>query len=643
MAPVRLRVLLGDAAQQQDHLREGQLRHAARVRERRVEHRHGPFPGHGQLHLVGADAEAAHGEQPRRGAEHVRRELRAGADAQDVHVLERIGERRAGQGVRELFDLTVSRVAEDLLGPGMDALEEQDPDAVAGEGRAGGHLRTPVLAGRCGRRAMVPCAPFPAAAAALTRAGASVMENAAGSAGLQALIDALGADAVRTEPDALETWGRDWTRTHEPAPLAVVFPRSTGDVRTIVVLANRHGLALVPSGGRTGLSGGAVAAHGEVVVSLDRMRAVQGVDPVSRLLRCEAGAVTAEVQAAARDAGLYYPVDFASAGSSQIGGNVATNAGGIKVIRYGMTREWVRGLTVVTGRGDVLHLNRGLTKNNTGYDLRHLFVGSEGTLGIVTEVMLALTSPPPELAVLFLGVRDFAAVQGTLKRFAGAVTLQAFEFLSDNALDKVVEHQGLAPPLGSRAPYYVLLEFERATDVAEAAALEAFEAGVEAGEITDGVLAQSVAQARALWRLREDISETISRWTPYKNDLSVTPDRLGPFLTGVEDLVAARYPDFEVCWYGHIGDGNLHLNILKPEGLDRAAFFERCHAVSEDVMALIERLEGSVSAEHGVGLLKRDFLHHSRAPAEIALMRAIKRELDPNGILNPGKLFPPEA
>ena len=204
-------------------------------------------------------------------------------------------------------------------------------------------------------------------------------------------------------------------------------------------------------------------------------------------------------------------------------------------------------------------------------------------------------------------------------------------------------HQDLSPPLSTRAPYYVLLEYEQAHPQAEAAALAAFEAGVGDGRILDGVAAQSLTQAAALWRLREDISETISRYTPYKNDLSVTPDRLSAFLEGVEAVVGERYPDFEVCWYGHIGDGNLHLNILKPEALTVSEFYSRCHEVSHAIMAVIERLGGSISAEHGVGLLKREFLHHSRSAGEITAMRAIKRIFDPDGIMNPGKLLAPQG
>ena len=251
----------------------------------------------------------------------------------------------------------------------------------------------------------------------------------------------------------------------------------------------------MPSGGRTGLSGGAVASHGEVVVSFDRMNRVLGFEPADRLARCQAGVLTQALQAFAEEQDLSYPVDFASAGSSQIGGNVATNAGGIKVIRYGMTRDWVAGLTVVTGTGDVLKLNRGLVKNATGYDLRHLFIGSEGTLGFIVEVELRLTDPPAPSRVMVLGLDRFADVLKVLPAFQARLKLSAFEFFSSLALGKVVAHRGLSAPLAAPASFYALLEFDHAD---EAEAFAAFEAVLERGWVTDGVISQSDAQAQAL-------------------------------------------------------------------------------------------------------------------------------------------------
>ncbi len=456
---------------------------------------------------------------------------------------------------------------------------------------------------------------------------------------LQALTAIVGADRITVDADDLQRLGRDWTRAFPPKPSAVVFPRTVEQVQAIVRLANAEGFALVPSGGRTGLSGGAVATGGEVVVAFDYMNQVLGFDPVDRTVQVQAGVVTEQLQQFAEQNGLYYPVDFASAGSSQIGGNIGTNAGGIKVIRYGMTRDWVLGLTVVTGSGEILELNRGLLKNNAGYDLRQLFIGAEGTLGFVVEATIQLTRPPVGLTALVLGVPEFAAIMEVLHTFQSEIDLTAFEFFSDKALEKVVAHTGLQKPFETPAPYYALIEFEKLNDEVEAQAMALFERCVEQGWVVDGVMSQSLEQLQNLWRLREDISETLSRWTPYKNDIATIVSRVPPFIAEVDALVGREYPDFEIVWFGHIGDGNVHLNILKPDALPVAEFHEKCHHVSKWVFEIVQRYGGSVSAEHGVGLLKKDYLGYGRSAAEIELMRQIKRVFDPNGVMNPGKIF----
>ena len=444
------------------------------------------------------------------------------------------------------------------------------------------------------------------------------------------------AERISTAPADLAVWGTDWTRAHRPAPAAVVFPESVAEVAALTRLANRCGGKLVPSGGRTGLSGGAVAGAGEVVVSFDRMNRILGFDAADRVARCQAGVVTQALQAFAAAHGLHYPVDFASAGSSQIGGNVATNAGGINVIRYGMTRAWVAGLKVVTGKGDVLDLNRALVKNATGYDLRHLFIGSEGTLGFIVEADVYLTTLPPPRRVMVLGLESPPAALALLARFRAATTLSAFECFSELALAKVIAHRGVARPFETRCPFYALAEFDAA---GEAAALAALEDALRTGEVADGVLSQSEAQAERLWALREGITESIAPQTPYKNDVSVRPSEAPAFLAAVDRLVAEHYPDVEVCWFGHLGDGNLHLNILKPEGASVAAFHRRCDAISPALFEVVRTHGGSISAEHGIGLAKRDFLHFARDDAEIAIMRAVKAALDPRGVMNPGKLL----
>ncbi len=443
-------------------------------------------------------------------------------------------------------------------------------------------------------------------------------------------------DRVSADAGDLRHWGSDWTRNFRVAPSAVVFPETVQEVVAVTRLANDRGLALVPSGGRTGLSGGAVASDGEVVVSFDRMNRILGFDPVDRILRCQAGVVTAALQQHAADNGLFYPVDFASSGSSQIGGNVSTNAGGIRVIRYGLTRNWIAGLKVVTGNGEVLDCNNGLVKNATGYDLRHLFIGAEGTLGFVVEADVRLIRPPPAQRVMVLGLAKLADLLQLLELAQQALTLSAFEFFSETALGKVVAHRQVQRPFAQAAPFYALLEFDADQ---EDAALAMFAAAMERGWAIDGVSSRSDAQAGNLWALREGISESIAPFTPYKNDLSVRISEVPGFLGDVDRLVGERYPDFEVCWYGHIGDGNLHLNILKPDTLSVQAFYEQCQAINPALFEVVRARRGSISAEHGVGLLKRDYLEFSRSPAEIELMRGLKAVFDPNGVMNPGKLL----
>jgi FAD/FMN-containing dehydrogenase len=456
---------------------------------------------------------------------------------------------------------------------------------------------------------------------------------------LAALQAIAGEERVLTDEDSLQHYGRDWTRFHLPSPCAVVLPGNTEEVQAIVRLAAEHQLALVPSGGRTGLSAGGVACAGELVLVLDRLNTIDDFNPIDRTVRCGAGVITEQLQHFAQEQGLYYPVDFASAGSSQIGGNISTNAGGIKVIRHGMTRDWVAGLKLVTGTGELLDLNRGLIKNNAGYDLRQLVIGAEGTLGIVVEATMQLDRAPRDLAVLVLGSPDMGAIMQVLSTFQAEIELSAFEFFSELALQKVVEHQGLQRPFETPCEYYALLEFEQADDSAMDTAMSLFERCVEEGWVLDGTVSQSVAQAQNLWRLREDISETITPWTPYKNDISTVISKVPAFLDEVESVVNDNYPDFEIVWFGHIGDGNVHLNILKPESLPVDEFREQCGEVSKWVFEIVQRYGGSVSAEHGVGLLKKEYLAYSRSPLEIEIMRQIKRVFDPAGIMNPGKIF----
>lgn len=449
---------------------------------------------------------------------------------------------------------------------------------------------------------------------------------------------ALGEAAVSIEPDDLATYGRDWTKVYDPAPMAIAFPRRTEDVVEIVRRCADEGVAIVPSGGRTGLAGGAVAARGELVVSTERMRDLGVVDTRGLTLRAQAGAVTAAVHEHCEPHGLTWPVDFASKGSSQVGGNIATNAGGVKVIRYGLTRQWVLGLEVVTAKGEVLELGGALEKNNTGFDLRQLFIGSEGTLGLITGATLKLTRVPGHLDVFLFAVPD---LEGVLRLFdaarVGPFVISAFEFFTDRCFARLARHRALSIPLETQASHYVLLEVE----AHDRDALEGWlDRLLDSGLVLDGTLAQSTAQARALWELREGISESLSATgMPHKNDIALPIASLDAFVAELDEIFTKEWPSFEICLFGHIGDGNLHVNVMKPDDMPKDEFLAHAHASDAAMFELVRRHRGSISAEHGVGLLKKDFLGYSRSPAELEMLRAIKRTLDPEGLLNPGKIL----
>lgn len=455
---------------------------------------------------------------------------------------------------------------------------------------------------------------------------------------LRAVQGAFPEDFLSTDAADLAEYGRDWTREHVPAPGGVAFPRTTDEVARLVRLCKDTGVCIVPSGGRTGLAGGAVATRGELVVSLQRMSRIDAVDPLAQTVRVQAGAVTQAVHEHAARAGLSWPIDLAAKGSCTIGGNVSTNAGGVKVIRYGHTRNWVLALEVVTASGEVLELNGDLEKNNTGVDLRQLFIGSEGTLGIVTEATLRLTRQPGQLDVLLFAVRDFAEVLHVFQALReSGISVMAYEFFTDRCADRVRRHRKVAAPFAAPAPFYVLCEVE---DAGEERLLAWTESMLERPGVIDGTLAQSQTQARDLWTLREGISESLAATgRPHKNDVALPLRRLEPFYHDIEQIFAARYPGWEICLFGHVGDGNIHINVMKPEDMPPEEFLQRTHEADRVVFEVVQRHHGSISAEHGIGLLKKDFLAYSRSPGELAMLRAVKRALDPDNLFNPGKVL----
>jgi FAD/FMN-containing dehydrogenase len=459
-------------------------------------------------------------------------------------------------------------------------------------------------------------------------------------AALKDLQTFLTANQVKGSAPDLQTYGKDWSIYHAANPSLIVFPENEKNVVDLVLWARKHKVPLVPSGGRTGLSSAATATNKEVVVAFDRMNQILDFNETDLVLTVQPGVITETVQNFAEEKGYYYPVDFAAVGSSQMGGTVATNAGGVKVVKYGLTRNWISGLKVVTGAGESLYLNKSLKKNATGYDLRHLLIGSEGTLGFFTQIEIQLTNQPKELKVLVLGLEHLENSLDVFRTFNKKMSVTACEFFSHQAMEKVLAaHAKLSAPFETQASFYLLLEVEQ-TGEGSAELIEAlFSDCFENGWVSDGVISQNSQQSENFWSLREYISESISPFTPYKNDVSVRVSRAPEFVKTTQEIIQKSYPDWEVIWFGHIGDGNLHINILKPKDLSREEFIKKCQGADDLLYQQIAKYDGSISAEHGVGLAKKKFLHYSRSPEEIEILKQIKKIFDPDNIINPGKIF----
>ena len=442
-------------------------------------------------------------------------------------------------------------------------------------------------------------------------------------------------DQVLYDKDELKSYGKDWTSYYEPRPSAVVFPRESAQVVALVKWAVENKVALVPSGGRTGLSGAAVSINGEIVVSFEKMNKILEFNEADLLIRAQPGVITKQIQELAKDKGYFFPVDFASSGSSQIGGNVATNAGGLHVLRYGSFRSWVAGLEVVTGKGECLRLNEGLVKNATGYDFRHLFLGSEGTLGLFTEIILRVCKEPREKKVLLFSVESWEKIIVLYQLAQKTCELSAFEVFTNSALSYVLASSDLTQPFSESSALYVVVEAEED----DKSLNPLIDAVFEKDLAKDGTISQNSTQFAELWSYRENISESISKHKPYKNDVSVLTSKIPAFVQEMETILKKNYPDFETLWFGHVGDGNLHINILKPEKVEMNEFVSHCKKVDQLLFKCIQKFNGSISAEHGVGLTKKDFLGFTRSAEEIEYMRGIKKLFDPHCILNPGKIF----
>ena len=434
---------------------------------------------------------------------------------------------------------------------------------------------------------------------------------------------------------------QDWSRTLTPSASAVIFPQNTDEVSMVLSLAQRHRIPVVPSGGRTGLSGGAVATRGEVILSTLKMNRIGAVHTGSLTLEVQAGAVTQAVHEHCSSHGLTWPVDFASKGSSTVGGNIATNAGGIRVIRYGNTRNWVLGLTVVSMDGTIHHFNRDLEKNNTGYDFRQLLTGSEGTLGVITEATLKLCPLPKSTSLFFFALEDFKQLLSLFdyarSRFPG---LSAFECLDHASLSEVLALSGDPLPVNAPGKVYALMELE---NTPESESEEGLAGIFENNLALDGIMARNDSEKKKLWHYREGVAEAIlTGHLVHQEDVSVPVRTLGAFYNEIEARYASTLPEFQVFFFGHIGDGNLHIFIRKPDGMDPDAFRETAKTSDFQLFKTLQKYGGSISAEHGIGLLKKHAIGFSRSPQEIELMRGIKRGFDPFGLMNPGKIFDQE-
>ena len=464
--------------------------------------------------------------------------------------------------------------------------------------------------------------------------------NSEVAARLKAIV---GPKGFSEDPAELAPHLEEWRSKYRGRSSLLLKPATTAEVSAVLPVCFQTQTAVVPQGGNTGLVGGQIPFEGEILLTLSRMNRVRAIDVPDASMIVEGGTVLAVAQQAADDGGLMLAMSLASEGSSTIGGLIATNAGGVNVLRYGMMREQVLGLEVVLADGHVLDLLRTLRKDNTGYDLKQLFIGSEGTLGIVTAAALKLFPKPAVRATAFAALKDVQSAVVLLARLQEQTNglVSAFELMSRNGLDLVLAHiPGAKDPLGAPSRWYVLCEASGAAgiDIVFQAALEK---ALDDGIVSDVVVASSEAQRDALWKLRESMSEAQKAEGPsLKHDVSVPLSSAADFIaTGVASVTAVM-PTARPVPFGHLGDGNLHFNFQMAKGEDRERFLARWDEIQRIVHDVVHDFGGSFSAEHGVGVMKRADLKRYKSPAEVELMRTLKRTLDPKNILNPGKLVP---
>jgi FAD/FMN-containing dehydrogenase len=458
------------------------------------------------------------------------------------------------------------------------------------------------------------------------------------------LKQAAGPNGFSEDPAEIAPHLQEWrSRLTGRSPL-LLKPATTEQVSAILAICHETGTPIVPQGGNTGLVGGQIPMHGELLLSLGRMNRVRQLDAPGMVLTAEAGVTLKQAQEAAAAAHLLFPLTLGSEGSCTIGGNISTNAGGNHVLRYGMMRALVLGLEVVLADGRVLPMLKSLHKDNTGYDLKQLFIGAEGTLGVVTAASLRLYPEPVQLVTAFTAVPTPAAaltLLGHMQASTGGL-LSSFELISRQTLDLVLRHiPGSRDPLSEPSPWYVLMEISGGAGASlEALTQAALEAAMARELVSDATIAQNQAQARSFWHMRESMSEAEKReGVSIKHDISVPVTAIPAFIEEATAAVVKRYPGARSVCFGHMGDGNLHFNFNAPPGQD-AAFAKQWDEVQLTVHDIVKRYSGSISAEHGIGRMKRELLPRYKSSEELDAMRALKKTFDPKNILNPGKTVP---
>ncbi|MFY1051199.1 FAD-binding oxidoreductase [Ectopseudomonas khazarica] len=464
---------------------------------------------------------------------------------------------------------------------------------------------------------------------------------------LPALHDVLGEAGLITDAESMQSYLSDWRNAYRGQAAAVLRPGTTEEVAAAVRLCAQAGVALVPQGGNTGLCGGSIPdeSGAQMVLSLTRLKRIREVDVANATITVEAGVILQQLQDAAAEVGRLFPLSLGAEGSCTVGGNLATNAGGTAVLRYGNMRDLALGLEVVLPDGRIWDGLRGLRKDNTGYDLKQLFIGSEGTLGIITAAVLKLFPALRSLTTAWVALPSPQAAVALLGQMRGLCgdRLTGFELMSRQSLEFVLRHvAGASDPFAEGHPWYVLIELSDTqpdaalNDLLEQGLGEAFEQAL----VLDAVVAGSQAQVKALWALREGISEAQNHEGPsLKHDISVPVSRIPDFIARTDRALQQAFPGVRVVAYGHVGDGNLHYNISKPPGSDDAPFKAQAEAIMRVIYDSTQEDDGSISAEHGLGQSKRAAAQHYKAPLELELMRSIKQALDPAGLMNPGKLL----